>query len=138
MVEVRRLGGDGQQLVHLLLVLGDRKLCFRMGQHIGQFLGNGVLVHRHRNGAKALRRHHRPVKPRPVVAHDGDSVAAAHTEAAQADGEGAHFVRGLPPGPGLPNAEVFQPDSGPLRKHLCVMQQHFRQRVGHYGGTTRE
>ena len=51
-----------------------------MREHVGHLVGDRVGVDRHRHGAEPLRRRHRPIEPRPVVADDRDLVAAPEPE----------------------------------------------------------
>src|SRR5437588_779302 len=70
--QVRALGKDLEELVDLLLVLGEGEgdLGVLDGKrHLGR---NRILVQRHRNRAQALHRGHGRVQPWPVVAHQRD------------------------------------------------------------------
>ena len=67
---------DADQLVDLFLVLHHREARLRVIEDEHHLLGHGVLVDRHRHGAEALGCQHRPIELRPVVADDGDLVAA--------------------------------------------------------------
>ena len=59
-----------ENLVDLLLVLGQRVDDFGILEHVDEFRRRRVLVHRNRDAAQGLRRGHRPVEARPVVADD--------------------------------------------------------------------
>ena len=98
---------DLEQLVDLLLVLDDGEVHVGVVQHVDHFLGHGVLVQRHRHAAQRLRRGHRPVQARAVVADDGEIHAALEALRRQPAGQRAHLVGDLRPGPGLPDAEVL-------------------------------
>ena len=82
-------------------------------RHLG---GHRVLVQRHRDAAQALRRAHRRVDARPVVADQREVVAALEPLRGQAAGERAHFVGEAAPAPGLPDAEVLLADCRTLRR----------------------
>ena len=117
LLELRQPLGDRQDLVDLLLVLDRGEAHVGMRQHIGQFVGDRVGIDRHRNGAERLRRHDRPVEPRPVGADDGDGVAALEPEPREPDRIGAHLVQHLRPGPDLPDAEILVPVGGPAAQN---------------------
>ena len=102
---------DLQQLVHLLLVLGDSEADLRLLERVDHFLGDRVLVEGDRDSAEALGRGHGPVEPRAVVPDDREAVAAP-----EAPGRQAGRSRGLRvprPRPALPDAEVLL-DRGPV------------------------
>jgi hypothetical protein len=99
------------------------KADFTVGQDEGHFAGHGILIKGHRHAAEHLRRAHRPIKPRPVVADDRQVVAALEAEFGQAAGHGAHFLRHLAPGPGLPDAQVFLPGCRTVAAHRRMIQQ---------------
>src|SRR5262249_53018690 len=68
---------DGNQLVDLLLVFGDREPHLGVIEDEGHLLGDRILVDRHRHAAQGLRRGDRPIETRAVVANDRQLVAAA-------------------------------------------------------------
>ena len=74
---MRQLRLQGQDLVDLLLVLGDDDPDLGVVKHIGQLGGDRILVDRHRDAAEALRRELGPIEPRAVVADHRQLVAAA-------------------------------------------------------------
>ena len=94
-LEPRQPLRDRQDLVDLLLVLDHRERDLGMLEHVGHLVGDRVRLDRHRHAAEHLRGRHRPVEPRPVVADDGDLVAALEPELSQADAQGAHLVAHL-------------------------------------------
>ncbi len=100
---------DLQQLVHLLLVLGDGKARLGVVHDELKLFGHRILIHGHRHAAKRLHRAHGAVKPRPVVADDGELVPPLEAESGQSAGQLAHFFGELTPGPGLPDAEFLFP-----------------------------
>ena len=94
---------DLEHLVHLLLVFHAGEADLRILHHVGHFLRHGVLVHHHRNAAKALAGRHRPVQARPVVTHHRQPVPAPETQLRQATGNRAHALGHFSPGVGLPD-----------------------------------
>ena len=94
-----------------------------MREHVGHLVGDRVGVDRHRHGAEPLRRRHRPIEPRPVVADDRDLVAALEPERREPDREGAHDLVHLGPGPGLPDAEILVAERRSPRPQTCVAHQ---------------
>ena len=106
-LELRAAVPDLQHLVDLLLVLDDRELDLGVVQHVDHLLGHRVLVERHRHAAERLRRGHRPVQARAVVADDREVHPALEAERGEPAGERAHLLGDLRPGPGLPDAEVL-------------------------------
>jgi hypothetical protein len=74
--QVRQLVGDGDDLVDLLLVLGDHHRDLRVLEHVGELAGDRVLVQRHRHAAERLRGELRPIEPGAVVAQHRELVAA--------------------------------------------------------------
>ena len=81
MAEPRQAVADRQNLVDLLLILGDDDAGLAMIEHRGDLVGDRVGVDRHRNCADHLRRGDRPVEPRPVRADDRHRVAPVETRA---------------------------------------------------------
>ena len=69
-LEMRQPLAQRQDLVDLLLVLGDHDPGLRMVEDISQFGRDRILVDRHCDAAEALRRQLCPIEPRPVVADD--------------------------------------------------------------------
>ena len=118
-----------QHLVDLLLVLDDRERDLGIVQHEHEFGGRRVLVHRHRHAAQRLRRGHRPVQARPVVADDREMHAAPEALRGQPAGERAHFRRDLAPGPGLPDAEILFARGRVAAAHVGVVQQETGKRI---------
>ena len=127
--QARALRQDLEQLVDLLLVfrqrVRDRRILDREG-HLGR---HRVLVERHRDPAKALRRAHRGVDARAVVADDREMVAALEILRRQSAGERAHFIGEAMPAPGLPDAEVLLADRRMHRTRARVVHQQLRKRV---------
>ncbi len=127
--EARALRQDLEQLVDLLLVLGNRMGDFGIldgERHLG---GHRVLVQRHRHRAEALCGAHRRVDPRAVVADQRDVIAALEPLLGEPAGERAHLVGKPLPRPGLPDAEILLADRGTLPAHLGVVQQQLGKRI---------
>ena len=93
----RHLLLDLQQLVDLLLVLGEREARAGMLDDVGELLGDRILVDRHRHAAQRLRGAHRPVEQRAVVADHDQPIAAAEALIGQARGEQADLGRDMAP-----------------------------------------
>ena len=83
-LELRALGADVEQLVHLLLVLDHREARLGVVDDELHLLLDGVLVERHRDAAERLGGQHRPVELRAVVADHRGLVAARKAERGQA------------------------------------------------------
>src|SRR6266853_1035444 len=132
----RPLRFDLEQLVALLLVLGDGEFDLGVLHYERHFGRHGVLVERHGHAAQGLRRHHRPVQPRAVVPDDRKAVAALEALCGKAAGEQAHFVCDLRPGPSLPYTQVLFAERRPVGPHLRLMQQQARESVGLFGHGT--
>jgi len=118
-----------EQLVHLLLVLGEDDRDAGVLDREGHLRGHRVLVERHRNGAQALAGRHGGVEARPVVADEREVLATLQAESAERRGDGAHFLRELTPGPRLPDAEVLLANGRTLRAHARVVHEQLRERV---------
>ena len=108
--EARAALFDCQQLVDLLLVLGDRKAHLGVIEDEGHLLGDRVLIDRHRHAAQSLCRGDRPIEPRPVVADDRELVAAAEPDGRQTAGE--RFDLGRLPAPRSRSARCRNPSRG--------------------------
>ncbi len=100
---------DLQQLVHLLLVLGDGKARLGMVHDELKLLGHRILIHGHGDAAERLHRAHGAVEPRAVVADDGELIPSLKSESGETACQLAHFFGELTPGPGLPDAEFLFP-----------------------------
>ena len=99
--------GQRQQLVDLLLVLGEHQFGFAIAQQVGGFLVQHVAIEAKAHGADGVRgdlgRH--PV--RPVVADDADDVAAAESEFDHAEREIMHAGLVVVPGEDAPEPEIL-------------------------------
>jgi len=127
--ERRALRQDLEQLVHLLLVLRDGMRDRRVLDRERHFGRHRVLVERHRDAAQALRSAHRGIDARPVVADQGQVVAALEALRGQAAGERAHFVGEARPAPGLPDTQILLANRRPPGAHARVVHQQLRKRI---------
>ena len=107
MAERRHAVGDVEELVDLLLVLGEHRHRAAELQQVGDLVLQRVAVDAERAGAERVRRDlaHHPV--RPVVADQPDHVAGADAQLPQAEREGAGPRLVLAPGDGAPDAEFL-------------------------------
>ena len=103
----RAAGQDLEQLVDLLLVLGEDVGDLGALDRSHHLVGRRVLVERHRDGAQPLRRAHRRIEARPVVADKGDMRAALQAARRQRRRQRRCLVRQFAPGHGAPDAALF-------------------------------
>ena len=106
-LEPRAAGTDLDQLVDLLLVLDDGKGDVGIGDRERELGGGGVLVERHRDRAERLRREHRRVEARPVLADDDEVLAALQSGVGQAAGKRLDEPGEVAPAERLPDAELL-------------------------------
>jgi hypothetical protein len=125
-LEGRQPLADLQELVDLLLVFGHGEARLGMLEHELHLGGDRILIDRDGNAAQALRRGHRPIEPRAVVADDREPVAAPEAQRGQAVRQVLHFLRGLTPTPGLPDAEILLAD----RRVSAVPRRMVEQKLG--------
>ena len=76
-LRLRRALGQRQQLVDLLLVLGEHQFGLAVAQQIGGFLIQHVAIEAEAHGADGVGGDFGRHPVRPVVADDADDVAAA-------------------------------------------------------------
>ncbi len=93
-LQVRHALGEGQELVDLLLVLGEHQPGFAVVEEIGGFLVQHVAVQAKAHGADGVGRDLRRHPVRPVVADDADDIAAAEPEFGHAEREVVHPASG--------------------------------------------
>ena len=130
-VQRRAVAHDFKQFVDLFLILDDGELDPGVFQDKGLLLRHRVLVQRHRHAAQHLRRAHRPIQARPVVADDGEIVAALETQRGQAAGHRPRLRGNLAPAPGLPDAQVFFARGRPVAADAGMVQQQTWKGVEH-------
>src|SRR2546428_3376897 len=128
-LESRAARTQGEELVHLLLVLDDGEARLRVVDDVLHLFLDGVLVERHRHAAERLRGEHRPVELGAVVADDGDLVAAPEAQRGEAQGDRARLGEVVPPRGGLPDAVVLLADGHAVRHPLRVDAGELRKRV---------
>ncbi len=102
--ERRHLLLDLQELVDLLLVLGQRETRAGMLDDIGELVGHRILIDRHRHAAQRLRRAHRPIESRPVVADHDQPIATPEAEIDQPRRQQEDLLGDMGPAIGLPDA----------------------------------
>ena len=128
-LQARQPRGDRKDLVDLLLVLHHRRDDLGVLEHIGHLVGDGIGIERHGHCAERLSRADRPIEPRAVLPDDGDLVAAGNPERGEAQGEGAHLVEHVRPGPRLPYAEVLLAHGRPSPANFGIAEEQLRERV---------
>ena len=118
-----------QDLVHLLLVLGDDELRVAViddEAHLGEV---GVLVDPDGRGARRLRRQLRDHPLGAVVPDDRHLAAALQPQRDQAEGELADPFAVAAPARLPPDPEVLLPQRGAVAEAFRVLQQQLRERV---------
>ena len=96
-----------EDLVDLLLVLGDDERGVGVVDDVRHLLERGVLVQPQRDRARRLRRHLGPHPLGPVVADDGHLVPGLEAEGDHAEGEVLDVVVVFLPAELLPDAELL-------------------------------
>ncbi|CAM4083404.1 hypothetical protein PARU111607_03490 [Palleronia rufa] len=96
-----------RELVHLLLISGDGEHRLRMVQLIADLFHRGVLVDRHRDAAGGLDGDHGPVERRAVPPGDDHMLALRQAQVQQPQRQRFDLIRGLGPGPALPDSEFL-------------------------------
>ncbi len=135
LLQPRQPRRDLQHLVDLLLVARHDEPRPAVLQHVGHLLGHRVLVERHRHRAADLRRHHRPVEPRPVAADDRQIVPRPQPKLGQPRRQRQHLGLGLGPGPALPDAVLLLAIGGTAAERRRVPAQELGERVEFPGGS---
>ena len=119
-----------QELVHLLLILGDDEADLGLLERVEHLFSDCVLVERDGDAPQALGGRHGPVEAGPVVADQGEPISPGEAARRQTAREGADFPRHVLPGPRLPDAEVLLADRGAPAANPRVVQEELRKRVG--------
>jgi hypothetical protein len=132
--ELRQPVLEGEDLVHLLLVLGHHHGDLGVVEDEGELLGDGVLVDGHGAAPEGHGRHLRPVQPGPIVTDHAQRIAAREPEGGQTEGEVAHLVVVLAPAVRLPDAPILLAQRRAVRELARIALHEARQRgweVGH-------
>ncbi|MCY1533434.1 hypothetical protein D9M68_687590 [compost metagenome] len=129
MLQGGTLLADFEHLVDLLLVFDDGHADLGVLQHVDHFLGDGVLVERHGNGAQRLRGHHGHVQARTVLADDGHVHAGLDAQRGEAMGDVPDMFRHFGPRKGLPDPQIFFAYRGPRPTNLGMREQQRRKGV---------
>ncbi len=127
--ELRALRAQLEQLVDLLLVFDDREAHLGVVDREHELGGRRVLVQRHRNRAQRLRRQHRRVQARPVLAHHHQVLAALQARLGQAAGEVAHQRASCAQVMRLPDAVVPSRAAPARRAAACAWSSIRRGKV---------
>ena len=121
--ELRAAVADLEQLVDLFLVLGDREGDVGIADRHDE-LGRGrILVERNRHGADRLRREHRGVEARPVLADDDQMLAACQPGFRESARERFDQLGEAAPRVRLPDAQVLLAQSRGGRPAGGVVEQ---------------
>ena len=86
-----------QQLVDLLLVLGQREARLRFAGEMEHLLGRGVGVYRHRIALERAGGQHAEVQANAVVAEHQHRVSGGETQLLETGRDGQHLVEHLLP-----------------------------------------
>src|SRR3954451_23463815 len=130
MLQARHAVADAEQLVDLLLVLGDHCPGAGESQQVGDLVLQRVAVDTKRLRADRMRGDlaHDPV--RAVVADEADDVTGAEAELAQTERDGSRPRLVLRPGDAAPDAEFLLPQRHFARESTGVAAQQLRQGIG--------
>src|SRR5438128_10971152 len=118
-----------QDVVDLLLTLGDDELRVAVVDHVGDLRERGALVDPHRGAAGRLRSQLGDQPRGPVVADDRHLASGLEPERHQAEGEIAHPLAVAPPARLPPDAEFLFAQRGALAEPLFVLQEELGKRV---------
>ena len=120
---------DFEQLVDLLLVLGDDEAGARELDEVLHFARHRVLVDAQGAGADRLGRELGNQPLGPVVPQHGDDVVPLEAEFDQAAGEVPNALGVLRPGKALPDAELLLPERGLAASLAGIPEQQLGHRV---------
>ena len=127
--QLRQLAGDLQQLVGLLLVLGEGQPRAGVVQQVGDLRAEGILIDAERHRADAVRRQLRPQPVRPVAADDRDHVAALDAQRQQAQRQRLHAIARIRPAVAVPDAVLLLPQGHFGAPMGGVVEQELRRGV---------
>src|ERR1700759_2329257 len=105
---------DRQQLIDLLLILGDGEIGLRMPDAEAHLRRIGFLEYRPGHRSQRLCRADRPVKLGPVVPSDDHGCAALDPQCGQTGSDGPRLGMDLAPGPYPPDAAFLRSDRRPV------------------------
>ena len=128
-VAAAQLVPDFQQLVDLLLVLGDHEPGAGELHQVTDFDRDRILVHAEGPGADRLRRELRDQPLRTIVAQHRHDLALLQAELDETAREVPHPFGVLGPGQALPDAELLLPQGDLVAALPGVLEQQLRQRV---------
>ncbi|MET4759780.1 hypothetical protein ABH970_000152 [Bradyrhizobium ottawaense] len=129
-LQLRRAVGEGEQLVDLLLVLGEDELRLAIVEEIGSLLVQHVAIKSEAEAADGVRRHFRRHPVRPVVADDADDVAAAKAHFEKTERKVAHAGLVVAPGEQPPEPEILLAQCDLVAMLLRIEPEHLRIGVG--------
>ena len=75
LLQIRQITLNFEHFVHLFLIVSYDKARATVSKDITHLLGHRILIKRHGYRAHHLRRHHRPVKRRPIATNNCNKVA---------------------------------------------------------------
>jgi hypothetical protein len=132
--EAGNLAAHVEQLVHLLLVLGDGVGDTGVADGKDELARDRVLVERHRDGAQRLRRKHRRIEPGPVFADDDEVTAGPEAGVGQAVGHRLDHCGEVAPGRRLPDAELLLAQRRGVGSRAGVLEEQSGERGVHRRG----
>ena len=130
MLQVRHAVGQREQLVDLLLVLGEHQPRLAVVEKISGFLVEHIAIEPEAQGPDGVGRHFGRDPIGPVVADDADDIVAAEAQLDHAEREIVHARLVVVPGEGAPQAEVLFAQRDLAAVLFGVEPQHFRIGVG--------
>ena len=130
MLEPRHALSQHQQLVDLLLVLGEDELRFAIVEKIGGFLVEHVAIEPEAQATDRVGGDFGRDPVRPVVADDADDVLAPQAQLDQAKCEVANARLVIVPGENAPQPEILLAQRDLVAVLLRVEPKHLRIGVG--------
>ena len=124
-----RLLDELEQLVHLLLVLGEDQPRLGVIEQVAHLLAHGVLVDAERGAAERVRRDLAPDPLRPVVADQRDAVSPRQPQPLHAERHQPDPALVLGPGERVPDAELLLAHRDRVGAELGVVGQHLGEGV---------
>src|SRR5579883_662811 len=114
---------ERENLIDLLLILGQHKARFRMLDNVLDLTRDRVLIERHGHAAERLRRDEPPVQLWAVIADDRELVATLETERGKTKGHRSDVVVARRPGVRLPDTKLFFADRSLVPMLTGVVQK---------------